>query len=211
MSRLFQFEFSIEQFSNFHLTLISSARGTAKYILLGEHDLSNDNHDRPLQVEIAEKIPHPQFKRSAKYYDIALLKMALRITLSPYIRPACLPERLQYQNEHAVASGWGRTDYHSSTSQVLMKVTLELFTERECNATYADAARTNQLRFGIIPAQQFCAGSHTEKKDTCQVIMIAYAAMWLNWFRFWRFCREIRAVHFKLRIRTSAACTLSWV
>lgn len=144
-------------------------RGTPKYVLLGEHDLSNDKNDSPLQVEIAQKFPHPQFKRSSKYYDIALLKMALRITLSPYIRPACLPDHFQYPNEHAVATGWGRTDYRGQTSQVLQKVVLELFTERECNATYADAARTNQLRFGIIPAQQFCAGSHTEKKDTCQV------------------------------------------
>lgn len=172
---MIRFVFS-RQNSHFHWTFIFSfaqiTRGTAKHILLGEHDLSNDKHDRPLQVEIAEKMPHPQFKRSAKYYDIALLKMALRITFSPYIRPACLPEQTQYPNEHAVASGWGRTDFRGSTSQVLMKVTLELFTERECNATYADAARTNQLRFGIIPAQQFCAGSHTEKKDTCQVEMM---------------------------------------
>lgn len=63
----------------------------------------------------------------------------------------------------------GRTDYRGSTSEVLMKVVLELFTEDECNATYLDAARTTQLRYGILPAQQFCAGSHTEKKDTCQV------------------------------------------
>lgn len=150
----------------FHL----SQRGTPKYVLLGEHDLTNDKNDRPFQVEIAEKFPHPEFKRSAKYHDIAVVRMALRITFSPYLRPACLPERYEYPNEHAVATGWGRTDYRGSTSQVLMKVTLELFTEGECNITYADAARTNQLRFGIIPAQQFCAGSHTEKKDTCQVI-----------------------------------------
>lgn len=143
-------------------------RGTPKYVLLREHDLSKTD-DGAIQVEIAQKFPHPQFKRSAKYFDIALLKLATRVTLTPYLRPACLPDRYQYPNEHATASGWGRTDYRGSTSQVLMKVSLELFTERECNATYADAARTNQLRFGILPAQQFCAGSHTEKKDTCQV------------------------------------------
>lgn len=148
--------------------IVFPLRGTPKYILLGEHDLSKQN-ERPLQVEIAQKFPHPQFKRTAKYYDIALLKMKSRITFTPYIRPACLPERRVYPNEHAVATGWGRTVNRGTTSQVLMKVILELFNERECNATYEDAARTNQLRFGIIPAQQFCAGSHTDKKDTCQV------------------------------------------
>lgn len=143
-------------------------------MLLGEHDLTNDKRDRPFQVEIAEKFPHPEFRRSAKYFDIAVVRMALRITLTPYVRPACLPDRYEYPNIHAVASGWGRTDYRGSTSSVLMKVTLELFSESECNATYADAARTSQLRSGIIPAQQFCAGSHTEKKDTCQVKTTKY-------------------------------------
>lgn len=138
-------------------------------MLLGEHDLSNDKHDRPLQVEIASKHPHPEFRRSAKYFDIALVRMALRITFNPYLRPLCLPDRYEYDNQHPIATGWGRTDYRGQTSQVLQKVTLELFTEQECNVTYADASRTNQLRMGIIPAQMFCAGSHTEKKDTCQV------------------------------------------
>lgn len=138
-------------------------------MLLGEHDLSNDKNDRPFQVEIAERFPHPEFRRSAKYFDIALVRMAIRITFSPYIRPACLPEKYEITNSVLVATGWGRTDFRGSTSQVLQKVGLELFTEDECNITYADAARTTQLRNGILPAQQFCAGSHTEKKDTCQV------------------------------------------
>lgn len=137
--------------------------------MLGEHDLTNNKFDRPLQVDIAEKIPHPQFKRAAKYYDIALIRMAIRVTFNRFIRPACLPESYDPDRPKAVATGWGRTDYRGSSSQVLMKVTLELFTENECNATYLDAARTTQLRHGILPAQQFCAGSHTEKKDTCQV------------------------------------------
>lgn len=138
-------------------------------MLLGEHDLSNGKSDRPFQIEIAEKIPHPRFKSSARYYDIALVRMSIRITFNQFMRPACLPETYNTVVHNAIASGWGRTDYSGSTSQVLMKVVLELFTEDECNATYLDASRTTQLRFGILTEQQFCAGSHTEKTDTCQV------------------------------------------
>lgn len=123
-------------------------------------------------MDIAEKIPHPQFKRAAKYYDIALVRMAIRVTFTRFYRPACLPEGYNTGTSHALATGWGRTDYRGSSSQVLMKVVLELFTEDECNATYLDAAKTTQLRYGILPEQQFCAGSHTEKKDTCQVRLI---------------------------------------
>lgn len=153
----------------FFKNILHFQRGTPKYILLGEHDLSNNRNDRPFQVEIAEKIPHPQFKRSAKYFDVALVRMAIRITFNQFMRPACLPETYNTAVNNAIASGWGRTDYRGSTSQVLMKVVLELFSEDECNATYRDAERTTQLRYGILPEQQFCAGSHLEKKDTCQV------------------------------------------
>lgn len=149
-------------------------------MLLGEHDLSNDKIDRPLRVEIAEKIPHPEFKRSAKYFDIALIRMAIRVTFNPYRRPACLPYGYGTGTEKAIASGWGRTDFRGSSSQVLQKVVLELFTDVECNTTYLDAARTTQLRHGILPAQQFCAGSHTEKKDTCQVCMRFFILMEIN-------------------------------
>ncbi|XP_055312102.1 serine protease snake-like [Sitodiplosis mosellana] len=151
-----------------HCVETSRYEGRAKYVLLGEHDLSNDKNDRPLQVEIAEKFPHPEFKRSAKYFDIALVKMGVRVTFNPYRRPACLPHAYDTGTGKAIATGWGRIDFRGPSSQVLQKVILELFTEDECNATYLDAARTTQLRYGILPAQQFCAGSHTEKKDTCQ-------------------------------------------
>lgn len=147
-------------------------RGVAKYVLLGEHDLSNDKNDRPLRVDIAEKIPHPQFKRAAKYYDIALVRLATRIAINHLIRPACLPESYEAHRKMAIATGWGRTDFRGPGSDVLQKVGLEFFTDDECNATYLSESRTTQLRYGILREQQFCAGSHTEKKDTCQVIVI---------------------------------------
>lgn len=149
--------------------MYSVYRGVAKYILLGEHDLAHDKNDKPFRVDIAEKIPHPQFKRPAKYYDIALIRMAIRVTFSQFMRPACLPETYTPVVEHAIACGWGKTDYRGPGSNILMKVVLELFSEDECNVTYHDHVRTSQLKYGILPAQQFCAGSHTEKKDTCQV------------------------------------------
>lgn len=143
-------------------------------MLLGEHNLSNDRNDRPLRIDIAEKIPHPQFKRAAKYYDIALVRLANRIAINPLIRPACLPEGYETDTEKAIATGWGRTDFRGPGSDILQKVILELFTDDECNATYLSESRTTQLRYGILREQQFCAGSHTEKKDTCQVILACH-------------------------------------
>lgn len=91
------------------LCILFPKRGTPKYVLLGEHDLANDKVDRPFRVEIAEKIPHPKFKRSAKYYDIALIRMAIRITFNRFQRPACLPYTYNPVVSNAIASGWGRS------------------------------------------------------------------------------------------------------
>lgn len=91
------------------LFVLFTKRGTPKYVLLGEHDLANDKVDRPFRVEIAEKIPHPKFKRSAKYYDIALVRMAIRITFNRFQRPACLPYTYNPAVSNAIATGWGRS------------------------------------------------------------------------------------------------------
>lgn len=49
------------------------------------------------------------------------------------------------------------------------QVTLELFSQQECNDTYAAFISNRRLKYGIVPESQMCAGHHTESKDTCQV------------------------------------------
>lgn len=149
---------------------------------LGEHDLANDDRDRPLQVDIANIVPHPNYNRRYKYYDIALIRMALRVSFNRYMRPACLPESYNTNKEHILASGWGKTYFNQGAAQVLMKVVLEVFTEPECNSSYVNEKRLSQLNQGILPDQQFCAGSHREIKDTCgvRVIFIKYPHF-INW------------------------------
>lgn len=144
-------------------------RGIPKYVRLGEHDLSNDDQDRPLQVDIANITVHPSYNRRYKYFDIALVRMGLRLTFNRFIRPACLPETYSTYKEHVIASGWGKTYHNQGASQVLMKVVLEVFSDRECNSSYINEKRFSQLSQGILAEQQFCAGSHTEIKDTCGV------------------------------------------
>lgn len=139
---------------------------------LGEHDLLNDDRDRPLQVDIAAIIIHPRYNRAQKYNDIALIRLNIRVTFNQYMRPACLPETYNTHKAHVIASGWGKTSQENKRgTNVLMKVVLEVFSDRECNASYADGKGT-QLSQGILPSQQFCAGSHTEIKDACAVCIV---------------------------------------
>lgn len=129
---------------------------------------SNTDDAQPRQFQIIERIKHPDFKLPSKYNDIALVKINGPIKFSNYIRPACLPLAKSIVSRNVIASGWGRVSYSSTPSEQLQKVTLELFTHKECNQTYSSEIG-RQLNRGIVDETQLCAGSHDSKKDTCQV------------------------------------------
>lgn len=136
-------------------------------LLLGEYDLSIDDNDlHPLKVDVAEIIPHPQFKLSEKYYDIALVRLANRVTFTPYIRPACLPESYKTDAVRGSATGWNMTRDRGSNRKFMVQSLLDLLTMEKCNAKDL-SAYTNELPHGIALKQQFCAGS--EYKESCQV------------------------------------------
>lgn len=143
-------------------------RGYAKYVRLGELDLDNDKEDAsPVDFNISERIKHPDYNLPAKYNDIALIKLDRPVTFNQFIRPACLPLEFSPKTVIGVASGFGSLRARGPSSNRLMKVALELFKHDECNITYGiDAVK---LPMGIDDKTQMCAGSHTERRDTCQV------------------------------------------
>lgn len=143
--------------------------GPAKYVLLGDVDYGSKTDDaQPRKLAIIERIKHPEFKYPSKYNDIALIKIDGPVQFNNYIRPACLPQSKSLNSRYVIASGWGRLDYISSPSEHLQKIVLEIFTQQECNASYANAIG-RLLDHGIVDETQLCAGSHVERKDTCQV------------------------------------------
>lgn len=54
------------------------------------------------------------------------------------------------------------------TSNILMKVSLDLVEQNECNSSYSSFTGKN-LAFGISPDTHICAGQTEGGKDTCQV------------------------------------------
>lgn len=137
--------------------------------MLGDSNYGIKSDDaQPRQFNIVERLKHPKFKLPSKYNDIALIKVNDPVEFSNYIRPACLPSTQWIDSRHVIASGWGRVNYSSATSEQLQKVVLELFTHRECNQSYLNEIG-RQLNRGIVDVTQICAGSHNSEKDTCQV------------------------------------------
>lgn len=145
--------------------------GEVKYVLLGDYILNRtDEESDPTVIKVVDIIVPESYKSSYKYDDIALLRLEYNVPFSQYIRPACLAETYDDAAAgKAIASGWGSTDNDEEGSDTLLKVTLELYSREECFRLYEPFSRLQYLRRGILHAQQLCAGSHTLRRDTCQV------------------------------------------
>lgn len=153
----------------------TSISGEPQKIRLGAHDLDNigNDDDHTIDYNIAERIRHPAHRASSQYNDIALIKMDRKVRLTPYMRPACLPVMATVSTTRAIATGWGQVQWKGSSSNVLLKVVLDMFTNSECNQTF-EFNINRRLKYGIVDETQVCAGSHTAEKDTCQVNMKEY-------------------------------------
>ncbi|XP_026479139.1 serine protease snake-like [Ctenocephalides felis] len=148
--------------------IFSSQDGEVKWVRLGENNIQNSQETETQDFEVAQIIKHPQYKAPSRYNDIALLRLDRKAILNKYVIPACLHTEFNIGHQKAIATGWGRTHTYGTTSQQLYKVTLELFSQQECNDTYAAFISNRRLKYGIVPESQMCAGHHTESKDTCQ-------------------------------------------
>lgn len=83
------------------------------WVRLGELVLNNDGDSaQPKDFRIVERIPHPQYRAPAVYFDIMLLRLRDRVEFSPHMRPICLytsPILSSSFNNGAIITGWGNT------------------------------------------------------------------------------------------------------
>uniref|UniRef100_A0A182PMF6 Peptidase S1 domain-containing protein n=1 Tax=Anopheles epiroticus TaxID=199890 RepID=A0A182PMF6_9DIPT len=108
--------------------LASANFGPATIVRLGELSLDSSTDEAfPEDYDIAERIPHPEYKQSSHYNDIALIKLNRKVIFSPYIRPICLPLQASYPQKRAIATGWGAIGFGLEQSSALLKVTLDMF------------------------------------------------------------------------------------
>lgn len=117
--------------------------------------------------DIILRIRHPNYKIPSKYNDIALLKLSKEVQFNLFIRPACLDDSVVASTEHAIATGWGRTEYQAKQSEILLKVILDWIPFDECNGLYRRFS-SRYLTNGIDLKTQICAGSKKHRRDTCQ-------------------------------------------
>lgn len=132
--------------------------GAVKFVKLGMSSrLLNDSYAQTYNVE--EIVQHPGYDPKKMANDLGLLKLDRMAPLSERILPICLPQKF-FTPERAIASGFGKTDYTEKASRDLLKVTLERFTQEECQVPFGTAVT-------ITNDTMICYGHHTERKDSC--------------------------------------------
>uniref|UniRef100_A0AB38ZE62 Venom S1 protease 10 n=1 Tax=Ectomocoris sp. TaxID=3104572 RepID=A0AB38ZE62_9HEMI len=129
-------------------------------VSVGEHDLNRKDETPYTQVIPIERvIMHAEYTRLGQHNDIALAVLKSRIEFNQQVGPACLPyQALDLEGKKVLVIGWGRTTAKGSSSDILLKVELDVQPLSYCVKSYS-YLRTS-------PPRQLC--THTKDKDSCK-------------------------------------------
>ena len=91
---------------------------------------------------IQEFIRHKNYDPKNFLNDIALIKLVKSITFSPYVRPACLHQKksAKLMGSKVDAIGFGALGYAEDSSNVLMKVRMDVAHPNECKGLLGNSS-----------------------------------------------------------------------
>ncbi|XP_071537044.1 venom protease-like [Panulirus ornatus] len=130
---------------------------------LGEYDYDDDadgaHHE---EFNITETIFYPSNTYPRPYHNLALLKVATKVTFKPFIRPVCLPwgseSSIDLIGQKVTKTGWGLTKRGDYPSPVLEEVELTVSSTIDCNRKYSELGH-------FLPC---LASGHREGDDVCR-------------------------------------------
>ena len=114
--------------------------------MLGEHDLTKADGEK--KVRVCSTTLHPRYNRKRIDNDFAILRLCSPVSFSSSVSTVCLPSSNNYDNVQAIASGWGTLSSGGSSPNILMKVSLNTMSNRECK---------NKYWFHHVTANMICA------------------------------------------------------
>jgi len=122
--------------------------------------------EEPVNVPVVKQIAHEDYIPSdlSQHHDIALLRLARKVSFTDYVKPICVPttsEQLnsKYVGTNMTVAGWGKTETRSE-SNLKLKLEVPVKSNSECSSVYSNA-RVN------LAAGQLCAGG-LKGKDSCR-------------------------------------------
>ena len=77
--------------------------------MIARAGITRIDSDRHFEIQIAKFVGHPGYKSPKVYYDLALAKLAQKITFNQRIQAICLPTEPVGENELVTVQGWGRS------------------------------------------------------------------------------------------------------
>lgn len=90
----------------FHFVCVCLYRKEATHVRLGDFNYGSDReHNKPMNVKVAEVILHPNYSKKSLYNNIALVELDQSVDFTEHIRPACLPQMSDATDETTM-TGW---------------------------------------------------------------------------------------------------------
>lgn len=144
-------------------------KGEDFFVKVGGHDLRTSGDF----YEVAEAIPHENYRTWRRYNDIALFKLAKKIDFSnPNVRPVCFPsEEMDKQDltgQNSTVIGWGTTSFGGEVAKNLMEVSVPVVSNEECDKSYESVEGSAVSYPEGINHNFICSGAPEGGKDSCQ-------------------------------------------
>ncbi|XP_017469624.1 PREDICTED: trypsin alpha-3-like [Rhagoletis zephyria] len=111
-------------------------------------------------VDVDRIFRHENYNPNTIDYDIALIKVATRITLSDLAQPIRIANATPQVGADAVVTGWGSVQEGGYLSRTLQKVAVKIVDRFECAGQYS--------QFNAVTERMLCAGVPEGGKDACQ-------------------------------------------
>lgn len=123
------------------------------------------------QYPVEQVLIHPSYKKDTFFYDICLLRLGKKVTLTETVNPVCLLSDKKIQqlivsgNEKATVTGWGYTE-GGTMSNVLKEITIPILPTEACNGIFEEIGMSNMtLELADVV---LCAGPEKGGKDACE-------------------------------------------
>ncbi|KAK7076698.1 Trypsin-like serine protease [Halocaridina rubra] len=146
---------------------------TPRIVRLGEHDY-NDDLDQAAHEDFAieKQISYPEYTFPMAYHDLALLKLAKKVTIKEFVSPVCLPwqeeSRTDLTGRRVKVTGWGDTRDFGNPSSILQEVDVTVFPTSECENKYRKLRQFRLTWPNGIGEETTCAGDRAGGRDACQ-------------------------------------------
>ncbi|KAK4320137.1 hypothetical protein Pmani_008973 [Petrolisthes manimaculis] len=125
-------------------------------VVAGEHDLSTSSESDTQRMIVDSITIHPNYDIDDVLNDIAILTLTKPLTFTKGVQPVCLaPADELHEGKTAIVTGWGNTFNDGDDSDVLLEVTVNVYTNEECSDAYDED----------IPDTMVCAAD--KGKDSC--------------------------------------------